>query len=84
MWQTIRKMGYGASAICVIVSIGLGVGEASASISNGYCGDDPGELGTCPPYDDDTCGDDCHQLLGSPWGQCGPTSYDGQCCICVL
>jgi hypothetical protein len=71
-------------AVAVIWALSLGatrlVGE------NLHCGDDPGELGTCPPYTESSCGSACANMFGTS-GSCliiGSPGMPYNCCICQL
>lgn len=41
-----------------------------------------GEIGSCPPYDDQMCNVDCANIYGT-FGDCAPTEAQG-CCLCAF
>lgn len=66
-------------ALCglgVVAALAFGASAAMASV--GECGDDPGEIGTCPPFTQSSCGDECFKRFMSG-GQC----IQG-CCLCAV
>ena len=67
----------------VVAASALSFGAAEAlRFAGDECGDEPGELGTCPPYNPVSCTQDCWELYGTE-GECGP-SGDGPCCRCQV
>jgi len=41
----------------------------------------PDQIGTCPPYTDTWCEQDCRDYTGNPGGWCDPITG---CCTCVM
>jgi len=71
------------SLVVVALASAFSFGAAEAlRLAVDECGDEPGELGTCPPYNERSCDDACEGLYGTE-GECGP-SGDGPCCRCQV
>jgi hypothetical protein len=73
-------------ALFAVVAVGLAFGASTAFASSltETCGDDLGELGTCPPYDGANCNYDCFQMYGTG-GSCILTETQGEmCCACII
>lgn len=68
----------------VVGGLVFGIQELSADRLNDFCGDDLGELGTCPPFTEESCEDECFEQFGSPDAGCLRTNVDGDCCTCLL
>lgn len=84
MLNAARHTLHGLFVALVVVVFTMGIAEARNTASASTCGDDLGEIGTCPPYDNNSCQDDCFQQFGTPNGQCGPTEDGTRCCICMV
>ena len=70
--------------VIVAFASAFSFGAAQAlPLMHGSCGDEPGELGTCPPYSESSCQTTCWLLYQSPESECGP-SEDGPCCRCQI
>lgn len=58
----------------------------ASSMAMSECGNDPGEIGTCPPYDDPSCHFDCQVIYQTPGGECHRVDDKPGllCCICAV
>ncbi len=73
-----------SSVVLIAGALAFGATEALGRSMGDPCGNDPGELGTCPPFTVQSCQTACDELFGNgPLGDCGPSS-DGPCCRCVI
>lgn len=81
MPRVVKRIAATLFALFVASALAFGGSTLLASSGGEFCGDDPGEIGTCPPYDDSSCFDDCLLIYGNPGGKCHlPTD----CCICPV
>lgn len=80
MSRTIGRIILGLFTLFVIGGLAFGASQVLAtSPGSGDCGQQ--SAGTCPPLNEATCDDACHEMFGSPDGACHiPTG----CCICVV
>lgn len=65
-----------AYGVAVVAALSFGVSQTLRAAD--VCGDDPGEIGTCPPFTNQSCGDECVDRFMSG-GQC----LQG-CCVCAV
>lgn len=63
--------------------LAFGASEALGSAAATSCGDDLGELGLCPPYDNGSCFEECMEEFENG-GLCSPYGGAGLCCICLI
>ena len=85
MKQTVKRMIVALYAVLAFVVLGFGTAEAVTGFVS-HC-DDPenGYIGECPPYDQESCEDDCHAIFGSHRGDCLPKPGGSEdCCLCQL
>jgi hypothetical protein len=68
--------------LLVLGGLTFGATQAFGSARQGFCGDDLGELGLCPPYTSGSCDEACieAEFFG---GDCIPYGGPGQCCACL-
>ncbi|MGH7541894.1 MAG: hypothetical protein ACRELC_12925 [Gemmatimonadota bacterium] len=66
----------------VAAGLAFGASQALEGDPEDFCGDDPAELDTCPPYTGSSCDEACREAeyFG---GGCLPTVFDGDCCTCL-
>lgn len=65
----------------VVAGLAFGASTVSAVSTLEECGDDPWEVGTCPPYSEEDCDDICDFRFGNP-GDC--INQGGEvCCVCL-
>lgn len=62
----------------VVGGLTFGASEVIGSDAFDVCGDDPGEIGTCPPFDQESCQDECEEQFMTTGG-----CFQG-CCICQV
>lgn len=75
-----RRIEHLAGAVYALLAVAaLTFGASTALRASEACGDDPGELGTCPPITEYGCNAQCEQLYGFG-GSCDPHA----CCTCLL
>lgn len=62
--------------------LAFGATQAFGSGLASSCGDDLGELGLCPPFNNASCDAECveENFFG---GMCSPYGGPGLCCICL-
>ena len=77
MAQRIKHLAGAAYALLAVVA--LTFGASTALRANETCGDDPGEIGTCPPFTEYGCNAECTVRYGFG-GSCDPFA----CCTCLL
>lgn len=86
MWRRwlsrVAAVGFG-----LFVASGLIFGAVASTATDpmDYCGDDFNEIGFCPPYNDDTCIDDCIWNFPEGWGgHCEMRTLEiDDCCVCI-
>lgn len=69
-------------ALAVAAGLTYGAVSAIQLRAGEECGDDPGELDTCPPFTEMSCNETCFMMNGSPGG-CVHFS-GGECCTCTV
>jgi len=80
MSRAIGRIILGLFTLFVIGGLAFGASQVLAT-SPGVADCGPQSAGTCPPLDDYTCDDACHEQFQSFDGDCHiPTG----CCICVI
>jgi hypothetical protein len=77
MLQKVKWLLGAAYALLVVAALSFGATQALA-VTAQECGDDPWEVGTCPPLDEESCPEECDKVFGTT-GKCV-----AGCCICVL
>lgn len=77
MWKnTIRAF----CALATIAVMAFGTSQAFAAMPGGCVDPKNGVIGECPPYNNQTCAEDCDKIFGLGFGgQC----HHG-CCYCYL
>lgn len=81
MSKRLRHLAILLFGLFVIGGLGFGASTVAGVSTLEECGDDPGELGTCPPFTNQSCNEECFEqdFFG---GQC--VNQGGQqCCICL-
>ena len=73
---TVKRLLRGVGVALVVAALGFGTTQAFASTVTACTM--PGQIGTCPPFDDDSCRDACFLEFGHP-GACRQG-----CCSCVI
>lgn len=58
----------------------LGLGAEAAFAFGQQCPGDPGVIGACPPYTQETCDEACFEEYGT-FGDCVDLGF--QCCLCA-
>lgn len=81
MQNLTRKLLRGLLVLFVCAGLGFGTSQAMSASALDECGDHPTELGTCPPFDNDSCNQACLNE-GFSGGQCAPSTGD-PCCTCL-
>lgn len=66
----------------VLGGLTFGATQAFGSAMRMECGDDLGELGLCPPFDQESCDDECVKQNFNG-GACIPYGGPGLCCACL-
>lgn len=67
--------------LVVVGGLAFGASTLSGVSALEECGDDLGELGTCPPFTNQSCDDECIEQ-GFFGGRC--VNQGGQeCCVCL-
>jgi len=80
MRNRLKLLGASLSALVVAAALTFGATQLSATAML-PCGDDWWELGECPPYNQNSCNAECHELFKGP-GWCMPTTPE--CCVCAV
>lgn len=81
MKRMIGRIWKGVYALFVAFALSFGASQAFATTALvEVCGDDPGELGYCPPYTHLTCAYDCLLIYGTDYGRC----FGDGCCVCFI
>lgn len=84
MSRLFTRLSTGLFALFVAGGLTFGATQALGATATHTCGDDPGELGLCPPFSDPSCNFACFQQFGT-FGGCGATEEPGViCCICAV
>jgi hypothetical protein len=65
--------------IAVAVAFSVGAAQLSASARSSCDNPGSGEIGTCPPFDNESCDEKCDELFGT-FGSCNPAG----CCVCAI
>lgn len=87
MWQFLQRSLTTIFILLIVGGITFGASQAFGSARlTYYCGDNPEDLGCCPPYDHWGCVQDCWDLGYYFGGAC--ISTDGgdpchHCCTCI-
>ena len=77
MLDQIKRVVQVCTAVIVIAVLTFGTAQA---LERDVCGDDPGEIGLCPPYDNESCQVDCQEIYGNTGWCIGSPS----CCTCEV
>ncbi len=77
MARTIKRLSGWVGALLIIGALAFGASTAFASMP--ICGDDFWEIGTCPPFTEESCDFECGQQFNGAPGVC-----DFGCCSCLL
>ena len=77
MLDQIKRVVQVCTAVIVIAVLTFGTAQA---LERDVCGDEPGEIGLCPPYDDESCNGTCDKLYQSS-GRC---IGNPSCCPCQV
>ena len=77
MLDQVKRVGQVCTAVIVIAVLTFGTAQA---LERDVCGDEPGEIGLCPPYDDESCDNACGKLYQSN-GRC---IGNPSCCTCQV
>ncbi len=80
MARTIKRLSGWVGALLIIGALAFGASTAFASMP--ICGDDPGEIGTCPLFTNATCDTEC--FVQFPLGGGGQCTQGGTCCTCMI
>jgi len=86
MKDRMRRVGRGLVALFVGAAFAFGGFQALegldlfAGTSASEC-TWPDQIGTCPPYDDESCEADCEQYTTNPGGWCDTITG---CCTCLM
>ena len=77
MLETMKRLVQVCTAVIVIAVLAFGTAQA---LERDVCGDEPGEIGLCPPYNKLTCAQDCFMIYQSTGSCIGNPS----CCTCQV
>lgn len=72
------RIGTGLFALFVTAALTFGGAQALSSPVSSNCGDDPHEIGTCPPLTNAECDEQCAAMEEFVGGQCM-----AGCCRCL-
>ena len=78
MSRVLDRIAMASFALLIAVGLAFGASEAFAS-ARPVCGDDLGEIGTCPPFTNESCDQTCQQPPHNFFG--GECIFD--CCVCL-
>ena len=77
MARQISRFGGWFSALVVIAALAFGASTAFASMPP--CGEEFWEIGTCPPFDSESCDAECGVRFNG-----APSVCEFGCCYCLL
>lgn len=77
MMRVIRKVLVGVYAALALAVLGFGTAEALTRLPTAC--DEFGQIGTCPPFTNQSCDEECKELFDSG-GTCTPEG----CCQCAV
>lgn len=83
MTTLLQRLSKGMFIIAVIGGLAFGATQAAQGMPTATCGEDPGEMGECPPFNNDLCAGVCflaHQTIG----ECIPHQGGPDCCTCFM
>jgi hypothetical protein len=80
MTDTIRKLVRGAQVALIAGAFLFAGGQLATGVGAPDSCTGPGEIGTCPPFTNQTCNETCVDKFGSPGGKCDLTG----CCKCAI
>ena len=83
MTNLIRHLSKGLLIIAVVGGLTFGSVNVAQGMWPPACGEDAGELGECPPFNDDTCHGACFLKYGYS-GECMQHPAGPDCCICQI
>ena len=87
MSRLVRRCLTALFVLFVVGGIGFGASQAFGSARlTYYCGDNPEDLGCCPPYDQVSCVESCWDLGYYFGGACLSTDVGDpcdHCCTCI-
>ena len=84
MTRLFRHLTTGAFALFVLGGLTFGASQTFGSSMDPPCGFYAEEMGTCPPFDNASCDQECeanNYLFG---GFCIPHPEGGKCCVCLV
>ena len=83
MTRLLRSLSKRLFIVAVLGGLTFGAVSVVQGIPVPPCGEDPGELGECPPFNNQTCFGACY-LWGETYGECMPHGAGPDCCICII
>jgi len=86
MKERVHRTGRGLVALLVAAAFAFGGFQALEGVDlfSGASASEctwPDQIGTCPPYHDESCEEDCFQYTQNLGGWCDPITG---CCTCVM
>ena len=79
MWTWLSRISVVLIGLFVAAGLAFGATQAFGSGMAMTCGDDPGEIGTCPPFTQSTCNEACEDMFDGNPGACL-----AGCCVCTV
>lgn len=83
MTRLLRSLSKRLFIVAVLGGLTFGAVSVAQGLPAEPCGEDPGELGECPPFNDQTCFGACYLWNGNG-GVCMLHSAGPDCCTCMI